>query len=362
MVCDGSSWNGTEPTCSKPILEQSPNCSFTHDTCFWGQPQLDELFWVHSDFANRTYGTGPLDEPTGPFMILDSSQVELPLKSASLYSPLIQAQDQIKCMGLAVNMNGITMGSLKVYQIPDGAGNTIDYDPLFQISGNQGPIWYQYAIHLPSNLQQPYQVVIEGQTGRGYLGDIAVDEVMFYTDAEFCQNTIQFNPRPITDQIPIQTPLSCAMRCDIPESDLGPETDLWLEGICSCQPTCLMEYQSFPVCCSDYVDECHYHLAGKFDDRNGFHFSDSFWLWVGGTTSLIVVGFCGLLGNRLRACQRAQKGQKMQRELDQDSDMRHMVNENDDLDEEEVIDFTLATPSTLHLNLVGTKDRKITAI
>ncbi|XP_059096727.1 MAM and LDL-receptor class A domain-containing protein 2-like [Tigriopus californicus] len=364
LICDGSAWNGTEPTCSKPILEQSLNCSFTHDTCYWGQPELDELFWVHSDNANRSFGTGPLDDHAGPYMILESSQIEMPLKTASLYSPLIQASDQIECLSLAINMNGLTMGSLSVYQIPDGAGNTTGYEPLWQISGNQGPTWHQYAVKLPSNPRQPYQIVLEGQAGLGYLGDIAVDEVLFYTNVEFCRYSILHNPSPIEDQIPVQSPVSCVMRCGIPERDLGPEAEFWQEGICSCEPACLLEYPSFPVCCSDYVDECHYHLAAKFDDRGGVNFGSwwSFWLWMGIALCFMAMTIVAVSGGRLRACHRARKGQMMQRELELDSDMRHMVNENEDIDDDEVIDFTLATPSTLQVNLVGTHNRKISSI
>nr|XP_022339380.1 MAM domain-containing glycosylphosphatidylinositol anchor protein 2-like [Crassostrea virginica] len=70
-------------------------------------------------------------------------------------------------------MYGQNIGQLNIYIRTLNQGTVL----LKSISDNQNQTWHRLEVNLQSNT--PYQVLIEGKVGAGYLGDIAIDDISF---------------------------------------------------------------------------------------------------------------------------------------------------------------------------------------
>ncbi|XP_014681502.1 PREDICTED: C4b-binding protein beta chain-like [Priapulus caudatus] len=61
LVCDGSSWNGTAPTCEEAFPDASYNCSFEQGYCGWTHGLFDDFQWqrIQHSAPSKPVGTGP---------------------------------------------------------------------------------------------------------------------------------------------------------------------------------------------------------------------------------------------------------------------------------------------------------------
>ena len=71
------------------------------------------------------------------------------------------------------NMNGRNVGTLNVIVKTSSVNSVV----IQSITGDQGPGWKQMAVPLPSYFQ--FTILFESVQGNGYLGDIAIDDIVF---------------------------------------------------------------------------------------------------------------------------------------------------------------------------------------
>ena len=57
--------------------------------------------------------------------------------------------------------------------------------PLFNKTGSQGDFWYRGIINVGST-KDDYEVVFEGISGKGWQGDIALDDISLTPGCQLC--------------------------------------------------------------------------------------------------------------------------------------------------------------------------------
>ena len=191
MVCDGISWNGTTPNCTRPPDPPMTECGFEDEQlCGWSQSETDVLDWNwgRSSIANITRGTGPPRDGNWGFAYVDSSGAD-PNSTAALFSPVYPGNlgPTGACFSLRYSMNGASMGSLSIFQVPEGTYNlsTVPSGALLAtIIGDQGEDWKQLRVGLEES-DDDFQIVIEATVGNSYLSDFAIDDAFL---TEECSN------------------------------------------------------------------------------------------------------------------------------------------------------------------------------
>lgn len=150
------------------------NCEFgwgSHKTfCHWEHDSHAQLRW-----SVLTSKTGPIQDHTGDGNFIYSQADENQKgKVARLVSPVVYSQSSAHCMTFWYHMSGSHVGTLRVklrYQKPE------EYDQLvWMVVGHQGDHWKEGRVLLHKSLKL-YQVIFEGEIGKGNLGGIAVDDI-----------------------------------------------------------------------------------------------------------------------------------------------------------------------------------------
>uniref|UniRef100_A0A8C5P4A7 Neuropilin n=1 Tax=Jaculus jaculus TaxID=51337 RepID=A0A8C5P4A7_JACJA len=150
------------------------NCEFgwgSHKTfCHWEHDSHAQLKW-----SVLTSKTGPIQDHTGDGNFIYSQADENQKgKVARLVSPVVYSQSSAHCMTFWYHMSGSHVGMLRVklhYQKPE------EYDQLVWMAiGHQGDHWKEGRVWLHKSLKL-YQVIFEGEIGKGNLGGIAVDDI-----------------------------------------------------------------------------------------------------------------------------------------------------------------------------------------
>lgn len=99
--------------------------------------------------------------------------------TARLISPVYDKStpDEAVCFEFFYHMYGKTTGDLRVYL--KKFKDTWNFDPktaIFNQQGDQGNIWFRGFLKL-GNVDDSFQIIIEGVRGSSYVSDIAIDDV-----------------------------------------------------------------------------------------------------------------------------------------------------------------------------------------
>ncbi|KAL9987564.1 hypothetical protein ACROYT_G001896 [Oculina patagonica] len=151
------------------------NCTFDRNYCGWRNvlSTSDDIDWYARRSGTPSLGTGPSQDHTGSgfFIYIETSNPAKVNQSAQLLSPLIRGP---KCFRFYYHMYGRHIGRLDVYLQIRG----YNYNHLmWRKSGEQGDQWKEATVEIGYTGES--QVVLQAAVGRGYAGDIAVDDVTF---------------------------------------------------------------------------------------------------------------------------------------------------------------------------------------
>lgn len=150
-------------TCEFGFGSDKTLCQWEHDT------QVD-LRW-----SILTSKMGPVQDHKGDGNFIYSAADEKQRgKFARLVSPMVSSENAAHCMTFWYLMYGSHLGTLRVklrYQKPE------EFDQvLWTMMGNQGVHWKEGRVLLHKTLKH-YQVIVEGEIGKGNAGGIAVDDI-----------------------------------------------------------------------------------------------------------------------------------------------------------------------------------------
>ncbi|XP_046559779.1 MAM and LDL-receptor class A domain-containing protein 1-like [Haliotis rubra] len=189
---------------SKPAADK---CNFEDNIiCGFSQDHSDDFDWTKHEGPTSSFGTGPSSDHTygtrlGHYMYIESSAPRRPGDVARLNSFILTGPTSPSCLTFWYHMYGISIGSLNVYVMRNGARGS----PLWHLSGNQGNSWKVAKVSLSTvSSNTSYQIVFEGTVGAGYSGDIAIDDFSVTTGA-CSSDVIPKAARPTVTQKPTTT-------------------------------------------------------------------------------------------------------------------------------------------------------------
>ncbi|CAF4949449.1 unnamed protein product, partial [Rotaria magnacalcarata] len=186
-------------TCSAVVVPTTPSGSVSPTTyppstydcnfecnciCLWKHDDTTNFKWIVAKGSTTSPGTGPDGDHTtgsrfGYYIYIETSVPSKQNDTARLISPDFVTTNEDTCFRFYYHMFGSDVYRLNIYaRINGNLGKA-----LWQKEGNQGDRWLFGRISLRGNVEQtigqPYQLVLEGIVGKGFQGDISVDDLGF---------------------------------------------------------------------------------------------------------------------------------------------------------------------------------------
>ncbi|CAI9725294.1 and LDL-receptor class A domain-containing 2-like [Octopus vulgaris] len=159
-------------------FESEDKCNYTHN-------KNADFEWTWHHGRTQSSGTGPtadhtMGTPSGHYFYIETSSKKVN-QTAQLISPMYHT-DTPTCLHFYYFMYGEDINTLNIYQ---AFGNQFDElkSPLWNMEHSQGPNWIEGTVTLAAHGN--YTVIFEGISGKGFRGDIAIDDV-FQTNGS-CQ-------------------------------------------------------------------------------------------------------------------------------------------------------------------------------
>ncbi|KAL5017582.1 hypothetical protein ScPMuIL_007171 [Solemya velum] len=158
-------------------------CGFEDENiCGFTQGNSSDFFdWARIRGTTPSASTGPEGDHTcqgltGHFMYIEASAKGRG-NNAIMMSPKYWGTQQL-CVEFHYHMYGKHVGTLNVFtKTSDGT----ELDTAWRAYGNQGNIWTLARLGIPKELARAgFQLVFEGITESGYLGDIALDDIRVF--------------------------------------------------------------------------------------------------------------------------------------------------------------------------------------
>ncbi|KAK0068562.1 MAM and LDL-receptor class A domain-containing protein 2, partial [Biomphalaria pfeifferi] len=166
----------TVPDYALPTTDalENADCDFDLQTfCSWSGYPNRKLSWMLMSHGTPTVNTGPTSDHTGSggFYIYLESNNGNQGDDAVLVSPVLPPSIGTACFSFWYHMYGANIGQLQL--LTSIGGVTV---VQWQRQGNQANRWLQASITLQSTTN--YQIFLKAIRGNGFLGDIAVDDLV----------------------------------------------------------------------------------------------------------------------------------------------------------------------------------------
>ncbi|XP_065195813.1 MAM and LDL-receptor class A domain-containing protein 1-like [Sycon ciliatum] len=191
FTCDHTSflWGNPSATCnSNGTLSSVPICytckastaDFTTGLSGYTQAtRIEQFYWTRKQGATPDLNTGPLSDHSsgsGHYLYIETSPPSQAGDKAIIYSPHYTILHTKVCtFSFWYHMYGRNIGTLNVY-VKTSTANV----KVFTQSGNMGDEWLHARVLLntvPAVTSGPFQLSFEGIRGRGFYGDIAIDDI-----------------------------------------------------------------------------------------------------------------------------------------------------------------------------------------
>ncbi|CAF3694948.1 unnamed protein product, partial [Didymodactylos carnosus] len=163
------------------ILGLPIDCTFEHDWCNYFHDDTAEFKWDRTNHTTDSAETGPgFDHTTGSgyYLFIEASTPRVQNDTARLLSAIQNPITEPRCLSFWYHMYGLDIGKLNVYADSVSAAS-FSRKLIWQKSSSQGNQWLQGRKTI-SDLTDPssnWRIVFEGVVGRGYLGDISLDDI-----------------------------------------------------------------------------------------------------------------------------------------------------------------------------------------
>ncbi|XP_014680989.1 PREDICTED: MAM and LDL-receptor class A domain-containing protein 1-like [Priapulus caudatus] len=162
--------------CTVGFRNPDINCTFDDGWCGWYRDRTYSQFdWIRTSGVTGSVNTGPTTDHTtgsGYYVYIETST---PQKAGDISWLITTLQDSIPtagaCLRFWYHMFGENVDTLNVYY------NHKDTNVLiWSLTGNKGNQWWPgQAWFAPSG---EYYLIMEGVVGNGYMGDIALDDIL----------------------------------------------------------------------------------------------------------------------------------------------------------------------------------------
>ncbi|XP_033752643.1 MAM and LDL-receptor class A domain-containing protein 1-like [Pecten maximus] len=167
-VDDFELWSGK---CRK-VLE----CDFEDGFCSWKNQNTSDMFdWLRHRGPTNTPGTGPTQDHTsrkGFYIYMEASSPQVKADTARLTTPFLPPTPWGYCFRFWLCMYGRDVGSLRLITRDQNGNETVNWS----LTGEQSSLWQSYSLFLEAS-HLTIQIILEGEVGSSFRGDIAIDDV-----------------------------------------------------------------------------------------------------------------------------------------------------------------------------------------
>ncbi|CAF0808194.1 unnamed protein product, partial [Brachionus calyciflorus] len=171
------------------------DCNFdSNNTCYWIHDSTSDFKWELNKGRTQTLLTGPSYDHTtnsefGYYAYIEATNAQVN-STARLQSPYLDVASNGGCFKFFYHMFGRDIYALNIYS---QLTSDINYGkPIWQKLGNQGDQWLLGQVYLERESFLKRRFIIEGLTGKGPLGDIAIDDVSYNDGPCPLSNTCDF--------------------------------------------------------------------------------------------------------------------------------------------------------------------------
>ena len=126
----------------------------------------------------------------GHYLFIEASRPQMPGDRAILQSQTFPATAS-RCLTFWYHMLGTGIGTLSVSMVMLPSNKSVT---LWSLSGNQQDQWRFARVPINSQRQQ-YLLQLQGTVGSSYLGDLAVDDLVFTTSTCSCESLLPVSSR-----------------------------------------------------------------------------------------------------------------------------------------------------------------------
>jgi len=185
------------------------SCDFERGTCGYTNLYDDNFDWLRHSGSTPSINTGPKTDHTlrtslGHYMYIEASSPRTDGHYAHLASEVFKVNPQFSwCLTFYYHMYGMSAGRLVVETLyaPSWSRNGRKYYRTHKvIRGNQGDRWNWQQVEISQSYD--FQIVFEGNIGKSFDGDIAIDDV-----------SVKVGKCPAPTPSPSPNP--CAVRCSV---------------------------------------------------------------------------------------------------------------------------------------------------
>ncbi|XP_052711456.1 MAM and LDL-receptor class A domain-containing protein 1-like isoform X3 [Crassostrea angulata] len=205
----------TTQTSSPPVVDQDLHCTFeTGTSCFLNNINNDDFDWQIQRGQTPSRGTGPSSAYEGQLY----SYIEASGKRKDDVA-ILESQYGITtttfCLSFAYHMYGTKIGSLRV-EIESPNGDQI----LFSKQYAQGNKWIVTSVDVPPSNGK---IRFIGVRGKGFCGDIAIDDIHFVNGS--CNTEAPFTTTPMPSTLPLSCTFETGTKCFL--KDAGSDDFDW---------------------------------------------------------------------------------------------------------------------------------------
>ncbi|XP_048223736.1 MAM and LDL-receptor class A domain-containing protein 1 [Perognathus longimembris pacificus] len=152
-------------------------CDFEFDLCSWKQDQDDDFDWSLKASSLPTTSSEPavdhtLGNSSGHYIVIKSFFPQKPMRTARLSSPVISRRSKDCKIIFHCHMYGSGLGTLALIQVSVSNQTKV----LLNLTKEQGNFWQRKE--LPLFGDEDFQLIFEGTVGKGYHGNIALDDIV----------------------------------------------------------------------------------------------------------------------------------------------------------------------------------------
>ncbi|CAF0847412.1 unnamed protein product, partial [Rotaria sordida] len=238
-LCDLTDDCGDDSDESSRLCASYQTCTFDISFCDWTHDNTTEFKWLLVKGLSPSDETGPNRDhttgyATGQYALIEASYPQKTGDKARLISRTFQPNTTQCRMIFYYHMLGEDMGQLNVYVRFYSNG---PLQKIYGVSGDRGNAWIRHELRLDYTI--PFQVLIEGVVGVGYLSDIGLDDTVFTPECEpYASSELPVATMTTTTAAPKPCPIAEQYRC------AGTDICIDKERICD-----------FTVDCPDGSDE-----------------------------------------------------------------------------------------------------------
>ncbi|KAM4828899.1 MAM and LDL-receptor class A domain-containing protein 1 isoform 3-T3 [Thomomys bottae] len=171
-------------------------CDFEFDLCAWKQDQDDDFDWSLKASSFLATSSAPAVDHTwrnssGHYILVHKFFSQKPMRKARLLSPVISRRSKGCKIIFYCHVYGSGLGGLALIQVSVSNQTKV----LLNLTQEQGNFWQRKEFLLFGD--EDFQLIFEGTVGKGYHGNIALDDIVITKSCLLSHHYMEELARPL---------------------------------------------------------------------------------------------------------------------------------------------------------------------